>query len=528
MDAQQSSTLPETILYVCLAVGLLSLLLAALNLAALYGGALATLRAAPREIPEVLGAVRDQLLEERDALRQQARELRQKRQLARDARRAPHPAHAGRPRSSSRNRSGGGGGGNGNNTGGGGGLPPGLGSRSASSSNLRGAATHALTHAEMTLGQHYVAVRDLYRRFRALEQPFVVVVAGSAGSGSVGGGVGVDVRPQRQTGAGPGVRGSGGGASWGLEEELPPAAVKTTTTTTGEKGTASAVGEKAHQQQQQDDLEMQALERPGTPADGGGPAWYRTTGLLTRLLWWQTKPEVQRVADAVQRVSLRRMEREVTSCRLMLRQIRDGGEGPEDLASPLLMYENNGFGSGFFGSGFFGGGNGGPSPLLGTRRRPVGETSNVYESTDESDSSAMAGRFKYRPDVERPPLQDPRMMGRVSEQQQVVGRRRGPNSPPGMWQERAEPPRGFFQDGGGGGYGPGGPPPPRYAGDGGGGWGRQGGGGGQFPRIVEVSSNERPGHHHPPLALDVPRASRSRSRPGFGYDGPHSPYDARR
>lgn len=464
MDTQQAS-LQGTILYVCLAVGILSLLLTALNLLALYGGFLATLRAAPAEIPEVLGAVRDQLLEERDALRLQARELRQKRALAREARRAPHPAHAGRPRSSSRNRGGG--------TGGGAGGPPGMlgpNSRSASSTNLRGG-PHTLTHAEMTLGQHYMAVRELYRRFRVLERPFVVVVPTSGGGG--GGGQRQAAREQ----AGAGVRVSGAGAAWGPEEDLPPAGA--TTTTAGEKA----------QQASRDDLEMQA-EMPAS-----GPAWYRS-GFLLRFLWWQSKGEVLKVADGVQKIALRRMEREVTSCRMMLKQIRDGGEGPEDLASPLL---EGGFGFAGPGGAFATGGRNdshGPSPLLGMRRRPVGETSNVYESSEESDSSAMAARMKYRPD-ERP--LDPRI--RVSE-----GRRR--NSP--GWER--EPPRGD-------GHGPprgDGHGPPRYAGDG---W-RQS----QFPRIVEVPSNER----HPPLALDVPRASRSRSRPGYGYDGPHSPYDARR
>lgn len=298
-----------------------------------------------------------------------------------------------------------------------------------STGNLRGAAqqTYALSYSEQTLGLHYQTVRDLWRQFKGLERPFLV----SSGARA---------EALRNNDA------------W-IEKEF--------------------VDEKAGA----------AREDVEARGDAGGFAdWsavYRCD-FVHRFIWWQSKSDVVKLADEVQRVMLRRMEREVTCMRMMLKQLRDGGEGPEEIASPRL--DGGGGGGGGGGATTSGrAGSRGPVPL-GMRRRPAAENYNVYESSDSS-SSGTAPKPSQRRQDER----DPRVY--VSEVRQ--GR------PP----SRAGP-------------GPG--PELRYTGDG---W-RQG----QFTRVVQVSPRGNP----PPI-LEPPRPSRPRTRSGYdGPPGPPSPYDRRR
>ncbi|CAN8104898.1 unnamed protein product [Discula destructiva] len=378
---------PPTLSYVSFVIGISSFALIILNLLALYANFMATIRRAPEEIRDTLGNLREQLLEEREALRQQTRELRNKKAQIRDLRRSLHPAHAGRPRSSSR-----------------GGV-----TSSYSNGNLRGTYT-TLTHSEQTLSLHYQTIRDLWRQFKSYERPFLV----SSGANKAGA--------------------IHKGGTW-IEDDL-----------LNEKGL-------------HEDMELHG--------EAGSTANYSALyqcDFVHRFIWFQSKASVLKLADTVQGVMLRRMEREVTNCRMMLRQIRDGGDGPEDINSP--QFDGGGGGGG----GGPGRGSRGNTPM-GLRKRPVGESQQVYSSSESSDESA---RLKGRPD-ERD--------GRVNVTE--VGTRSSPT--------RRGPPRGEGYE-------------TRYAGEG---W-RQA----QYAR------------GHPPVILELPRPSRPRTR--SGHDGPPSPYDLRR
>lgn len=396
MDSQGGDPFPSTLSYVSFVVGMFSFFLTILNLLALYSNFLATVRAAPVDIRDSLGNLREQLLEEREALRQQTRELRNKKTQIRDSRRSRHPAHANRPRSSSRGRL----------------------NSSHSNGNLRG--SYPLTHSEQTLTLHYQTIRDLWRQFKGLERPFLVSSGARAEAIHRGG-------------------------TW-VEDDL------------------------LNEKTLREDLEMHG-EMDST---ANYSALYQCD-FVHRFIWWQTKGDVLKLAEKVQAVMLRRMEREVTCCRMMLKQVRDGGDGPEEIAGARF---DGGGGPG--GAGMTTSGNGTP---LGTRRRPTGETYNVYESSESSDSSTAA-RIKRRAGE-----RDARV--NVSEVRPRA-------SPTGRG-----PPRGDGYE-------------HRYTGDG---W-RQA----QLPRVVEV-----PSRGPQPIILNLPRASRPRTR--AGYDGPlppPPPHDARR
>lgn len=309
----------------------------------------------------------------------------------------------------------------------------------ASSGNLRGGAhTYALNYSEQTLGLHYQTVRDLWRQFKSLERPFLVSSGGRAEA----------------------IR---NGDEW-VEKPL------------------------ADEKTLREDVEMHGGGGgdPGSSSFADWTAFYRCD-FAHRFIWWQSKSDVVKLADEVQRVMLRRMEREVTCMRMMLKQLRDGGEGPEEIASPRFDGGGGGGGGGQGGGGATTSGRAGsrgPVPL-GMRRRPTAENYNVYESSEESSSSAAGPKSQQQQQQQRrPDERDPRVY--VSEVRQ--GR------PP----SRA------------------GPQELRYTGDG---W-RQG----QFTRVVQVSPRGNP----PPI-LEPPRPSRPRTRSGYdGPPGPPSPYDRRR
>lgn len=377
---------PLTLSYVSFVIGMISFALTILNLLALYANFLSTVRNAPEEIRDSLGNLREQILEEREALRQQTRELRNKKAQLRDSRRSRHPAHAGRPRSSSR-----------------GGL-----TSSYSSGNLKGNYGSALTHSEQTLSLHYQTIRDIWRNFKALERPFLVRSGVKAEAIHRGG-------------------------MW-AEDDL------------------------VKEKDLRDDMELH-----GEAGSTANYSTYYKCDFTRRFIWWQSKGDVMKLGDMVQKVMMRRMEREVTNCRMMLKQVRDGGDGPEDINSPRF---DSGAGPGR--------GSRGNTPL-GLRRRPAGESCNVYESSSESSEASTTGaRVKGRMEE-----RDARV--HVSE----VGQRISPT--------RRGPMRSEGYDA-------------RYTGEG---W-RQG----QFPRGP------------PPIILELPRPSRPRTR--SGYEGPSSPQDFRR
>jgi hypothetical protein len=440
-SSQGPTSFPPTLSYISFVIGIISFIITVLNLLALYANFLGTIRSAPVEIRDALGNLRAQLLEEREALRQQTRELRNRKAQMRSQQQRPlHPAHAGRARSSSRN-----------------GLSP-----RASSGNLRGgngnnqAGAYALSYSEQTLGLHYQTVRDLWRQFKSLERPFL-------------------------------VRG-GGGTAYGRAGEAPrdadaPWPDKDYNFTTDEKAV------------QEEDIEMHGGDGSNTTTVFADWSAVYRCDFSHRFIWWQTKSDVVKLADEVQRVMLRRMEREVTSVRMMLKQLRDGGDGPEEIASPRL--DGGGGGAGGATTSGTRAGSRGPVPL-GLRRRPTAENYNVYESSEDS-SSGTAGPRSQQQQQQHPHLRRP------DAERDHQSRGTAPHD--GRQQGSRPPSRGR------------GGPEPRYTGDG---W-RQG----QFTRVVQVSP--RSANAPPPLPLlEPPRPSRPRTRSGYdGPPGPPSPYDRR-
>ncbi|KAK2038795.1 hypothetical protein LZ31DRAFT_559290 [Colletotrichum somersetense] len=126
-----TADVPNSLNWVSFVTGILSFGLTILNLVALYGNFVATIRAAPSEIRDSLGNLRHQLCEEREALRHQTKEIRSKRRL--------------RQRVASVN------------------------DRIASHE-----ARKAFMYAEKTLPLHYLTLRDLWCIFKDIERPFLV------------------------------------------------------------------------------------------------------------------------------------------------------------------------------------------------------------------------------------------------------------------------------------------------------------------------------------------------------------------
>ncbi|KAK2024918.1 hypothetical protein LX32DRAFT_731136 [Colletotrichum zoysiae] len=126
-----TADVPNSLNWVSFVTGILSFGLTILNLIALYGNFVATIRAAPSEIRDSLGNLRHQLCEEREALRHQTKEIRSKRRL--------------RQRVASVN------------------------DRIASHE-----ARKAFMYAEKTLPLHYLTLRDLWCIFKDIERPFLV------------------------------------------------------------------------------------------------------------------------------------------------------------------------------------------------------------------------------------------------------------------------------------------------------------------------------------------------------------------
>ncbi|KAK2004339.1 hypothetical protein LX36DRAFT_706288 [Colletotrichum falcatum] len=126
-----TADVPNSLNWVSFVTGILSFALTILNLIALYGNFVATIRSAPNEIRDSLGNLRHQLCEEREALRHQRKEIRSKGRL--------------RHRIDSIN------------------------DRLANHE-----ARKAFMYAEKTLPLHYMTLRDLWCIFKDIERPFLV------------------------------------------------------------------------------------------------------------------------------------------------------------------------------------------------------------------------------------------------------------------------------------------------------------------------------------------------------------------
>ncbi|KAK2010775.1 hypothetical protein LZ32DRAFT_607239 [Colletotrichum eremochloae] len=126
-----TADVPNSLNWVSFITGILSFGLTILNLIALYGNFVATIRSAPSEIRDSLGNLRHQLCEEREALRHQTREIRSKSRLRQRI-------------------------------------------ASISDSLTSHEARKAFYYAEKTLPLHYTTLRDLWCNFKDIERPFLV------------------------------------------------------------------------------------------------------------------------------------------------------------------------------------------------------------------------------------------------------------------------------------------------------------------------------------------------------------------
>ncbi|KAF9874675.1 hypothetical protein CkaCkLH20_07812 [Colletotrichum karsti] len=128
-----AADVPNSLNWLSFVTGILGFALTTLNLIALYANFVATIRSAPHEIRDGLGNLRQQLCEEREALRHQTKEIRSKSKLRQKV------------------------------------MHLGMGDKNANNEARR-----ALEYAEKTLPLHYLTLRDLWRNFKELERPFLV------------------------------------------------------------------------------------------------------------------------------------------------------------------------------------------------------------------------------------------------------------------------------------------------------------------------------------------------------------------
>ncbi|EFQ34727.1 hypothetical protein CGRA01v4_08194 [Colletotrichum graminicola] len=224
-----TADVPNSLNWVSFVTGILSFGLTILNLIALYGNFVATIRAAPSEIRDSLGNLRHQLCEEREALRYQTKEIRSNGRL--------------RQRITSVN------------------------DRLASHE-----ARKTFRHAEKTLPLHYMTLRDLWCSFKDIERPFLVASGFRAETIL-------------------------NGAAWSegdLDEKVRP-----------------------------------DLEKHGEADSFADWSALYKCDFMHRFIWWQVKDDVKKLSDEVGRIMARRTEREVTSTRMMVKQLFNGDVPPQ-------------------------------------------------------------------------------------------------------------------------------------------------------------------------------------------------------
>ena len=191
----------------------------------------------------------------------------------------------------------------------------------ASKRNSNNIAGQTLT--EQTLRLHHVTMRDIWREFRRLERPFLVS----------GGFRAEQIRK---------------GHLWG-ENDL-------------------------------DENVRKEYEKFGEDSSENWTAYYKCD-LSHRFIWWQSKSEVMKLADMISRIIMRRISREVDDCRLMLKQIGDGGQGPR--AAGLVGFYDDGGGGG-------GGGGGRDGGDGAARRRPRSRVTSATAATAAAAAAAAA------------------------------------------------------------------------------------------------------------------------------------------
>ncbi|ORY71490.1 uncharacterized protein BCR38DRAFT_479983 [Pseudomassariella vexata] len=211
---------PDSLTWLDFVLGVFSFVITVLNLLALYANMVATIQAAPRQMRDALGNLRQQICEEREALQHQT----------------SHSRH--------RHRFG----------------------------YSTAAEILPLAYSDQTLALHYMTLRDLWIQFKGLERPFLVAS---------------DMRAEAIH----------RGDLW-CEDDFDDEKVRYDIERHGEAGSFA---------------DWKSLYR---------------CDFVHRFIWWQSKEDVKKLADMVQKVMLRRMEREVTQTRLMIMQIR--GNHPDE------------------------------------------------------------------------------------------------------------------------------------------------------------------------------------------------------
>jgi hypothetical protein len=262
-------------------IGFISFSITLLTLLGVYRDLLGTLRSAPTHIPLILGNLRQELLAERVYLRQRCAEGRDPFGVF------PRGRLAGLPRSvrgvsTSRRR----------------------GRRRNNGDHHRdgGGETSDDKHSRRSLreeerlveqgGEAYtrlleVTIEDLWLEFCALERPFLIrrglraeaVARGDYWSDDdIEAAGSVDEEKTGNEGSGPRRRRGG-------RKRRP-------------RGGTSGVNSKAEWEAAEADLRREGAK-------------YYNTGLVHRFIWWQNKSDVQRLAEEVQRIQIRRMERDL-------------------------------------------------------------------------------------------------------------------------------------------------------------------------------------------------------------------------
>ncbi|KAL8415258.1 hypothetical protein RB594_006197 [Gaeumannomyces avenae] len=267
--------------WIAFVLSVLAYMLTVLNLMALYGAFITTIRMAPVEIRDYLGNLRQQMCEERWALGQQGKELRAKPAAARlypshhlhhlhphrtqahhdvDVKTAEDRVYRRRSHRQSRRAS--------SSMGSDDSTWRGCGA--SDNTNSTEAELLRLSMSEHTLALHQQVLRDLWQQFKDLERPFLVAAGRRAEAMRHG-----DV--------------------W-IEKDLAGA-------------DARAADMEAH---------------GDTGSFASWTAVYRCD-FGHRFLWWRTKDDVRKVADKVSRLMMQRTEREVSHVRIMVKGIVEQG-----------------------------------------------------------------------------------------------------------------------------------------------------------------------------------------------------------